>query len=164
MFANPIDAMVYSLTTSKMLMHRMIDDLKPGEWEVQPIPGGNTIAWILGHLTMTDRRHLTWLGATDLPAIPEGFAERFPTTRAPAGKQTGLGEPRALVALFDAHRDRLIAALPTVDASKWSNPPSFQTPMFRDVGEATLFMGLHTSFHIGQISLIRRHLGYPPVV
>lgn len=163
MFANVAEAMSYSLKKSHLMMHRFIDDLKPHEFEHQPHPGANCVAWILGHLTLVDRRQLTWLGVTDLPPLPDGFEERFKTTRTTAGEQKGYGDPAELVGLFDAHRQRLIECLPTVDPARFTQPPSFQTPMFADCGEATLFMGLHVAMHAGQISLIRRSLGYPPV-
>lgn len=162
MFKTPTEAIAYSLSVSKKMAHRFLDDLKPAEFEVQPCPGANCVAWILGHLTMTDRRSLTWLGVTDLPPLPVGFEERFKTTRTTAGEQKGYGEPAELVRLFDDHRDRLIAALATADPAKFTEPPTFQTPMFADRGEGYLFMGLHTAMHLGQISAIRRTLGYPP--
>lgn len=163
MFASVPEAMAFALKKSHLMMHRMIDDLKPHEFEHQPFPGVNCVAWILGHLTLTDRRHLTWLGVTDLPPVPDGFDERFKVTRTTAVEQKGYGDPKELVALFDAHRRKLIDCLPTVDPARFLEPPSFQTPMFADRGEGTLFMGLHVAMHTGQISVIRRSLGYPPV-
>lgn len=163
MFVTVIDAMQFSLVKSKLMIHRLVDDLKPHEFEFQPTAGTNCVAWVLGHLTVVDRRQLTWLGVTALPAIPVGFEETFKTTRTTAVKQGGYGDPSEIVSLFDAHRDALVACLPAVDPAKFLELPSFQTPMFADRGEATLFMGLHTAMHAGQISLIRRALGYPPV-
>jgi hypothetical protein len=161
-FKTPTEALVYSLSVSKFMTHRFVDDLKPAEFEYQPCPGGNCAAWVLGHLTLTDRRTLTWLGMTDLPSLPPGYEERFKTTRTVAGEQKGYGEPAELVRLFDDHRDRLIAAVPKADPAKFAEPPAFTTPMFSDRGEAVLFMGLHTAMHMGQLSVIRRMLGYPP--
>jgi hypothetical protein len=163
MFSTNIEAMAFALKKSQLLMHRYIDDLKPHEFEHQPFPGVNCVAWILGHLTLTDRRQLTWLGVTDLPPIPAGFEERFKVTRTAAVEQKGFGDPKELVALFDAHRQMLIDCLPTVDPAMFLEPPSFSTPMFADRGEGTLFMGLHVAMHLGQISVIRRSLGYPPL-
>lgn len=163
MFATPLDATAFALKKSQLMIHRFVDDLKPHEFAHQPCDGANCAAWVLGHLTLTDRRQLTWLGVADLPPLPAGFEERFKTTRTKAEHQDGYGDPAELIALFDAHRDLLVAILPSVDPAKFLEPPSFQTPMFADRGEATLFMGLHTAMHAGQLSLIRRTLGYPPV-
>ncbi len=163
MFANAKEAIAYGLRVSKFLFHRYLDDLKPDQFEHQPVEGANSIAWIVGHLTLTDRRTLIGLGATDLPALPAGFEERFSATRTKAGAQRGYGDPRELVALFDAHRDRLIATVLAADDAKLREPPGFQNPVFADRGEGALFMGLHTSMHLGQITIIRRSLGYPPI-
>jgi uncharacterized damage-inducible protein DinB len=163
MFSSPKDAIAYALRTSKALFHRYLDDLKPQEFEHQPCPGGNSAAWIVGHLIRTDRRSLGWLGATDLPAVPDGFEERFTPSRASATQQKGYGDSRELVALFDAHRDRLIEAVLAADESKLREPPAMQSPLFTDRGEALLFMALHTAMHLGQVSTIRRSLGYPPI-
>ena len=38
-----------------------------------------------------------------------------------------------------------------------------ERPMVRTYGEYLTFMGMHTALHIGQISTIRRVLGYPPL-
>jgi hypothetical protein len=163
MFATPKDTIAYSLRTSKALFHRYLDDLKPQEFEHRPCQGGNSAAWIVGHLVRTDRRSLGWLGVTEVPAAPDGFEERFAPTRTAAAGQGGYGDPKELMALFDAHRDRLIAAVLAADDAKLREPPSFQSPLFADKGEATLFMALHTAMHLGQITIIRRSLGYPPI-
>ena len=163
MFTTPNEAMAYALCVSKVMLHRFVDDLKPSEFEFQPCDGANTAAWVLGHLTLVDRRSLAWLGVTDLPPLPDGYEQRFPTTRAKAGAQSGYGDPAELVRLFDAHRDRLIEAVLAADPARFAEPPAFQTPMFADKGEGMLFMGLHTAMHTGQLSVIRRMLGYPPV-
>lgn len=162
MFQTPNEAMAYALRVSKAMAHRFIDDLKPSEFEFQPCDGANCAAWVLGHLTLTDRRSLSWLGVSGLPAVPEGFERRFTVTRTMAEKQQGYGDPRELVRLFDEHRDKLVEALLAADPAKFHEPPTFQTPMFADKGEGYLFMGLHTAMHMGQLSVIRRMLGYPP--
>jgi hypothetical protein len=162
-FATPNEAIAYALRTSKMMLHRFLDDLKPAEFEHQPLPGANCAAWIVGHLTLTDRRTILALGGTDSPGLPAGFEERFATTRAQAGKQGGFGDPKELMRLFDAYRDRLIETVLAASVEKLREAPSVQVPLFSDKGEMTMFMGLHTAFHMGQATLIRRSLGYPPL-
>jgi uncharacterized damage-inducible protein DinB len=164
MFNTALDAVAFSLKKSQLMLHRFLDSLKPEEFEQQPILGVNSISWILGHLILTDRRQLMWLGVEPLPAFPVWFQEdHFKTTRTTAIAQSHLGDSQGLLALFDAHRNALIECLPSVPPARFLEPPSFETPMFADRGEGSLFMGLHTSMHMGQISVIRRALGYPPV-
>lgn len=163
MFENVREAIVYSLKASRILLHRYVDDLKPEEFEHQPAAGMNCISWILGHLILTDRRMFLWLGGTEVSPLKEGFEDLFKTTRTKAAQQTGYGNPQELIRLFDEHRERLIEMVRSADVAKFSEPPSFQTPMFANKAEASLFMGLHTAMHMGQVSMIRRSLGYPPL-
>ena len=158
------ESMVYGLTTSGKMMHRMIDTLKPNEFEYQPFPGVNCVAWILGHLTDVNHRTLTSLGASDIPVIPEGFLNRFGVTRQPAAEQGGYGDPAELVRLYDAMQERLIAVVAGLSTEQLSAALPSPTPLFSTRGEMLLFLGIHTTMHVGQISMIRRHLGYPPTI
>lgn len=164
MFATPSDALASTLIASQKLFHRYLDDLTPEHFARQPIPGVNSTAWVVGHLALTDRRLLAnRLGVTDLPPLPAGFEARFATTRAAAGTQSDLGNPAELVALFDAHRLRLIEAVRAAPADVLNRPLDAPHPLFATVGEAVGFMAVHTAMHLGQVTVIRRSLGYPPV-
>src|SRR4029079_5891721 len=109
MFTTPQEAIAFSLRSSKAMFHRFLDDLKPEEFQHRPCLGANSAAWIVGHLTSVDRTQLERLGIEPLPELPEGFKDRFATTRAAAtGTQADFGHPEALIRLFDEHRDLLI--------------------------------------------------------
>lgn len=163
MFTTAQQAITYSLQTSKKMLHRFVDDMKPEEFLHRPCLGANCAAWILGHLALTDRRQLTSLGVTDLPPIPDNFEKNFSPTRSAAGTSADFGDPLELVKHFDTHRDLLISKVQQTDAETLATAPFTNTPMFADKGEALLFMGLHVSMHMGQLSTIRRSLGRPPV-
>jgi uncharacterized damage-inducible protein DinB len=164
MIVTPSDAIAVALEASRKLFHRYLDDLKPEHFSHQPAAGLNSAAWIVGHLAGTDRRILSLrLGVTDLPVVPAGFEERFLPTRAAAGVQAELGDPAELVALFDAHRDRLIAVVRTLTPGELNEPLPTPHPLFATKGEAASFMAVHTAMHLGQVTVIRRVLGYPPV-
>jgi uncharacterized damage-inducible protein DinB len=164
MFPSVVHSVSYALTKSQQLLHRLTADFPREKFEYQASAGVNCLSWILGHLILVDRRQLTWLGLEDLPTLPDWFCEdHYNTTRTTATVQQNLGDPEGLLALFHEHRDRLIAALPHVEPARYAEPPTFSSPMFNNRGEATLFMALHTSMHVGQISLIRRSLGLPPI-
>lgn len=164
MFQTAQQAIAYSLRSSKLMFHRYLDDLKPEEFQHRPCLGANNAAWIIGHLTSTDRSQLERLGTSPLPALPEGFKERFATTRAAAtGTNADFGDPTELMKHFDEHRDLLIKTVEaTTDESLRAEAP-FQSPLFADRGESLLFLGVHTAMHLGQLSVIRRSLGRPPL-
>ncbi|MFO0799287.1 MAG: DinB family protein [Gemmataceae bacterium] len=145
------------------LVHRMAHGLTPAEFAHQPVPGSNSAAWIVGHLAVTLWRTADRLGAPELAPLPPGLLEAFTQTGKPAGDQSALGDPAALLALFDTCLAKVIAAVPTIPATKLTEPatrPGFATTF----GEGVLFGALHIAMHTGQLSIIRRSLGKPPVV
>ncbi len=145
------------------LVHRMTADLTPADFGHQPAPGANSAAWIVGHLAATLWRTADRLGAGDLAPLPPGLLDAFTQTGKPAGDQSGVGDPAELMKLFDANLARVIEAVARIPAARLTEPatrPGFATTF----GEGVLFGALHVAMHSGQLSLIRRSLGKPPVV
>ena len=164
MLTTAADAIIFGLRASQAVLHRCLGPLKPEEYEYQPVPGANSPAWVLGHLTLTDRRLLGGFGVTDLPPLPDGFAERFAQTGHAAGVQKDLGDPKQLVGLFDAHRELLISAVRAATPDQLDQPLPKPGPLAKTLGEAALFMGPHVALHVGQITVAARGLGHAPSV
>ena len=67
--------------------------------------------------------------------------------------------------LFNEHRDRLVEAVGRATPEQLDEPlERAMPPMFRTPGEMANFLGAHTAMHAGQISIIRRSLGRPPIM
>jgi uncharacterized damage-inducible protein DinB len=154
--------LVHILKTSSVFLHRMVDNLKPEEFDKQPCSGANTTAWVLGHLILTDRRILGMLGAT-LPTLPEGFEAQFTVTGKAADEQRHYGDPVQLLAEFDRHRQLLIDTVAASTPEKLGAPLEKPHALFATPGEAVALMALHVMLHAGQVSTTRRILGYAPV-
>src|SRR5438045_9763103 len=70
--------LTHSLTASKRMLMRYTEDLKPAEYLHRPTPQANCVAWLLGHLALSDRRLLRNVcNVSDLPPLPDGFEKRF---------------------------------------------------------------------------------------
>lgn len=69
MFNTPQESIAFSLRSSKIMLHRYLDDLKPEEFQHRPCLGANNAAWIVGHLTSIDRGLLEKLLTSNLPAV-----------------------------------------------------------------------------------------------
>jgi hypothetical protein len=160
----PNDVLANAYTMAARLFHRMVDDLTPDEFLRQPVPGANSAAWVVGHLTNTLRNSLRRLGGTDLPELPTGLAGKFVATKQAAGEQTDLGDPKELLRLFDGYVDRLIALLRTLPVDRLATVPEVRPPLATNLGEAIQFGALHIAMHTGQLSTIRRSLGKPPIL
>ena len=157
------DVIAFALIASQIRFHTFVDDLSPAEFAAQPVPGANSVAWMVGHLALTDRRVTGLLGGA-VPLLPDGFEAKFKTTKQPATEQKDLGDPKELVAVFDAHRAALVAAVRAATPEALNAPMPNPHPLFTTVGEAAVFMAVHLGLHGGQVTVIRRALGYPPVM
>jgi len=157
------ETLAHSLTNSKFMLHRFTDDLKSEDFLHRPTPKANCTAWLVGHLALADRRMLTLLGAGDLPSLPAGFEKQFSRDEGCPQAQA-FGDVSVLLPIFDQHRDRLIAAVKNASPDQLNKPLEKPMPMAKTLGELINFMSLHTSMHAGQITIIRRSLGRPPLI
>jgi len=69
-----------------------------------------------------------------------------------------------LMPLFDEHRNRLVAAVKAAPPGLLDKPLDKPHPLFSTVGEVATFLALHGAMHAGQITIIRRSLGRPPLI
>lgn len=160
----PNDAIVHNLTTSKLLLLWFVEDLTPAEYLHRPAAGVNCAAWLLGHLTLSERRVLgAALGVKDLPPLPDRFEKRF-------GRDDGcpqaaeFGDVSGLARLYAETRDLLIQTVKGMSPEALAGLLPFAHPRFKTAGEAANFMSVHAAMHAGQISVIRRSLGRPPLI
>ena len=160
----PNDLLANAYATGQKLLHVMVDDLTPEEFTRQPVPGANCAAWVVGHLAVTLRDGLRRMRFPDIPELSAGLDGRFKATKQLAGEQSGYGDPRALVALFDACVERFIQAVCGLSPEVLAGEPDFRGPFATNRAEAIQFGALHIALHAGQLSTIRRSLGKPPVV
>jgi hypothetical protein len=157
------DTIAHALSSSQMLLQRYTEDFTPEEYLKRVTPDSNCAAWIIGHLTLTDRRALGALGATDLPALPQGYEQRFGRTEN-APQASDFGDVKILMPLFHQHRQRLIETVHRATAEQLEKPVQTPRPMFKTAGEMAHFMALHAATHAGQITMIRRALGRPIMI
>ena len=157
------DIVAHSLSVSKGMMHRYVDDLSPHEMLHRPTEKANCTAWLVGHLVLSERGGLKALGVSDLPPLPDGFEKRFSRDEG-CPQASEFGEVSQLMPLFDQHRDRLIDAVRRAAPEQLAKPLEKPHPLFATVGELANFLAQHATLHAGQITIIRRSLGRPPVV
>ena len=156
------NAIAFGLDRSAKMLNRFCSDLTPAELLHRPVPKANCAAWLLGHLTLSERRILALLGGEG-PALPEGFEKRF-SRDAGAPEATDFGDTGILLPLFNEHRNRLIEKVRATPSEVLDKPVEKPHPMFGTLGEMASFFAIHTSVHAGQITTIRRSLGHPPVI
>ena len=154
---------VHALRDSMLMLKRFTEDLKPDEYLHRPTGKANCAAWLIEHLALSDRSVLERLGAKDLPPLPEGFQKRF-SRDAGCPEAAEFGDVAQLMPVFEQHRNALIAAVQRAPLELLDKPTEKPHPMFSTLGELVNFMALHACVHAGQITIIRRSLGRPPLI
>jgi uncharacterized damage-inducible protein DinB len=152
----------FLLSASAKLLNRMVADLSTAELTAQPIAGANSIAWILGHLTFVDRRAIRKI-LGNAPELPEGYEAQFQMTGKLAEQQNTLPDVRFIIEKFNENRALFIESLTKVTPEMTREPMESKSGLFSTLGEMISFLSVHTGFHTGQVSSIRRILGKPPL-
>ena len=157
------DVIAHSLAVSQALFQRYMADLTAPEYLHRPTDKANCAAWTIGHVTLSDRKVLHAFGG-ELPQLPESFEHRF--GQGEGCPQAGeFGEVSGLMPLFNDHRTRLIEAVRRATPEQLDEPlEKPRLPLFTTAGEMANFMAVHVAMHAGQITIIRRSLGRPPIV
>jgi len=156
------EVIALSLTQSKGLLNRYTADLTGDEYLHRPAEKANCVAWTIGHLVLSERRALALLGGEPI-TLPEGFDKKF--SRDEGCPQAGeFGDVSILLPLFNQQRDRLIDAVKRATPEQLNKPLEKPHPMFADAGSLALFMATHATMHAGQVTIIRRSLGRPPLM
>ena len=131
-----------------------------------PAPGINHVAWQVGHLAASQVAliHVRCFAKDYDHCAPAGFREKFGKGSSP------LPDPSAYPAVADirvafgriqAEAIDLIAAMSEADLN---NPAGADPhPLFSTKQGAIATTALHETFHAGQIALLRRLAGKPPL-
>lgn len=152
------------LTTSLRVIELFTRDLTPAEYLHRPVPHANCTAWVLGHLILVHRSAIQAVDpSVPLPPLPEGFEARF-SQSSPAPEAAEFGDTTVLMPLLRQHIEMLAAAVLKLTEPDLGRPLANPTPMFGKLGEMLAFMPIHTGIHTGQITIVRRSLGRPPIV
>jgi hypothetical protein len=157
------DAIAKSIGHAARVILMFTEDVKGADWNHRACAGANCAAWILGHLVLSARRMMQYAGHADLPALPEGFEQRFARDDA-APKSSDYGDCSQLRDLFKQHHDLFVAVARRQTPETLAKDLGMNHPVFDTVGGMLSFAPVHIATHAGQISTIRRSLGRAALV
>ncbi len=139
---------------------RLVADVPDDTMALQPAPGMNHAAWVLGHLACTAEMLGAMIGVR--PTCPTDWAARFDWNSSPSSDASQYPSKATLLqALEDAHAT-IAAALPDVPQSRWqeTTPLEAVRGFLPTLGDCFVFvMAAHENMHLGQLSAWRRVQG-----
>lgn len=152
------------LTQARELSERLLADFQsPHDWTHQVHPAANHALWFAGHMAHTDNFFLSILAPERAKSLGK-FTELFGVGSAPVDDPAAYPAAEEVTAVMRERRAALLALLDTLtdDALTQPTPPGSPDflPDFGSVFETAIW---HEGVHSGQLSLVRRSLGFPPL-
>lgn len=140
-------------------------DLAPDDWFHMPA-GVTHIAYQVGHLAMAEYR-LALLRTRgprpdDDALISPEFIKLFSRT-APVADPAAYPSPAGIRAAFDRVHERVLAEVPALPEPDWDRPLDLPHRFAKTPLTSLFWCGRHELVHTGQIALLRRLLGKPPL-
>jgi uncharacterized damage-inducible protein DinB len=154
-----ITPIAYIFQANDGLIRQTLSDLPADALWKQPGGQGNSIMWIVGHITQTRAGLLSLLGER----ASTGWGELF---RRGAQRQdpSAYPEPQAIKAVGVDLSKRLHAKLDTITEGELGSPvTAVKLPNVHTVLDALAFFAFHEAYHVGQLGYVKKALGYTAI-
>jgi hypothetical protein len=145
----------------------LLDSVPAADWFRMPDGCPSHIAWQVGHLAFAQYRlvlvRICGPKPDDANLFSEAFLKCFGRDSVPDPDPTRCPAVEAIRSVFDQVHDRVLADLPGVPDASLDEPLTPPHMKCKTKYECLHWCSLHEMVHAGQIGLIRRMLGYPPL-
>jgi hypothetical protein len=154
------DPLLHTWSLNLGYAKRLVADIPDETMALQPAPGMNHAAWVLGHLACTADMLGAMIGLK--PICPPEWVSLFDWNSTPSSDASLYASKATLLkALEDAHA-QIAAALPSVAESRWSETTPLEAVrgFLPTMGDCFVFVvAAHENMHLGQLSAWRRVQG-----
>ena len=135
------------------------------EWFRQPPGGVSRVAWQVGHLAFSEYRLALWRIRGPQPQDDALFSPKFKRLFGANSvpEADSAYPPGEIRAVLDRVHEQVLRELPGLDEAELDQPVPHPHPFAKTKLLALLWCAHHEMLHAGQIGLLRRHLGYPPL-
>ena len=158
---------VERIERARRYTQQFLDGLMPEEWFWHPAEFTTHVAWQVGHLAVAQYnlclRRIRGRTEADEKFMPESFFDRFKLGSTPAAGAENNPPLEEIQRVFAAvHRQSLAELAERTDA-ELDVPADPPHPAFQTKLGAVEYTPLHEMVHAGQIALLRRLMGKPPL-
>jgi hypothetical protein len=164
---NRIPALVDALVFARGYTVERLDTIPVADWFAMPAGCPTHVAWQVGHLACAEYRMALWRlrGAQpqDSDLISETHRQLFGYESVPDPDPAKYPSPADLRAVFDRVHEQVLREVRGLDEGELDQPVPHPHPFAPTKLRALLWCARHEMLHAGQIGLLRRQLGYPPL-
>jgi hypothetical protein len=162
-----LEAAIERLRRARTFTRRFLADLAPDEWFWSPPAYTTHIAWQTGHIAVAQYnlclRRLRGRTAEDDTLMPEAFFDVFKVGSQPLSGAANNPPLEQIQRVFDAVQQQVLIELPNVDNAELDAPVDPPHPAFKTKLGAIEWCSPHEFVHAGQIAMLRRLMGKPPL-
>lgn len=162
-----IDIATKNIEFARRYTQSLIEDFAPSDWFRQPTPAVTHLAWQVGHLAMAEYA-LTMIRVRgkepeDQEFISNSFFKQFKKGSAPSDKVSDDPDVSEIRRVFDQVHERAIRELSAYTDEELDVKLPEPHAVFDTKLGSVFFCSAHEMLHAGQIGLLRRLLGKPPL-
>jgi uncharacterized damage-inducible protein DinB len=164
---NRLQLAVEQIVFARNYTIEVLDQTPEGEWFRQPPGGVSHIAWQVGHLAYAEYRLALWRIRGPQPQDSELISDThrglFGYESVPDPEPARYPSQADLRAVFDRVHEQVLREVRGMDEGELDQPVPNPHPFAPTKLRALLWCAHHEMLHAGQIGLLRRQLGYPPL-
>lgn len=162
-----LDYAIEHIEKSRQYSIRLIDSFDTMEWFRTPIEGGTHLGWQVAHLAVAEYRlalcRLRGHSPRDGDLISEAFIKKFGKDSVPDPGPAHNPPVNEIKEVFANVHKQAISYLKTMTEAELDQPVLTPHPHFHTRLGCLWWIGQHEMLHAGQIGLLRRLLGKPPL-
>jgi hypothetical protein len=144
-----------------------LEGIDEADWFAMPAGAPTHLAWQLGHVAMAEYGLCLFRPRgrqpIDLELMSSSFRKLFSRGSVPLADATKYPSPAEIRATFDRVHQQVLAEAPQFTAEQLSQPVDMPYAVEATNLGCLYFCSHHEMLHAGQIGLIRRLLGKPPL-
>ncbi|MEW4530439.1 DinB family protein [Maioricimonas sp. JC845] len=154
-----------ALVHARSLTMGMLNEINdPQDWIRRPVPGSNHALWIAGHLGSADNAFIGFMHP-NRKIQRDAYAELFGRGSVVRDELSDYPDAQELVAFMQDRRQVLLDILDGCSDEDFTRPtPEGAPPFMFDWGAVFQMTAWHESLHTGQLTVIHRMIGQPPLV
>jgi len=145
----------------------LLADVSDEQWYEQPTGCPSNIAWQVAHLAFAQYAlalmRVRGKEPTDQELISNDFFKRFKKGSVPIADAENEFTVAEIRATFDRVHERVLKEIPTFSEQLLAEPLPAPFVAYPNKLGSLLFCAAHEMLHAGQIGLLRRQLGKPPI-
>ncbi|MBX9579905.1 MAG: DinB family protein [Gemmataceae bacterium] len=158
-----LDAIVFA----RRYTVELLDTIDPADWFRMPPGGATHVAWQVGHLAMSEFRlcleRVRGPRPDDAELFPPALLAAVSRQSVVSPDPAAYPAPAAIRAVFDRVHERVMADLTGWPDADLDSPILTAHRFCRTKIDAVRWCSAHEMLHAGQIGLLRRLFGHPPM-